>query len=103
MIQNNGCGYITAGPKKVKDMSEINDEDAIREERQEERLQELESSTAHIERQLQDLNDVVADQWKTIDLIVRENRQLRERMESMDHAQQDGGPITMEDEKPPHY
>ncbi len=59
------------------------------------RLVELEIRYTHLERQLQELSDVVFAQQRVIDTLTRELAELRSRVE-------DPG-ATPRAEKPPHY
>lgn len=59
----------------------------------ESRLTDLEVRYSHLERQLDELNQVVFEQQKLIDGLLRQVRSLRTRLEGDEHP----------DEKPPHY
>ena len=61
----------------------------------------IEERLAHLERLADELNDVVADQAKTIDRLERRVAMLMER-EALREADGTGG-VVMGDEKPPHY
>jgi uncharacterized coiled-coil protein SlyX len=60
----------------------------------EERLTALEIRYTHLERQLEDLNQVVVDQQKLVDRLVKEVTALRTTA---------GGVKVGGDEPPPHY
>ena len=63
--------------------------------------EKIEERLAHLERLADELNDVVADQAKTIDRLERRVAMLMER-EALREADGTGG-VVMGDEKPPHY
>lgn len=66
----------------------------------EERLATLESRLAHHERMAEDLSDVLADQYRIVDILMVQVRRLTERVRELE-----AGPVrAAEDEKPPpHY
>lgn len=61
------------------------------------RLDALEMRVSHQDQMITDLNDVITQQWKTIDRLTRQIDMLRETMQSM--APQREGP----EPPPPHY
>lgn len=66
-----------------------------------ERVAHLEFLVAHLQKQYEDLNKVVYDQQRTIDL-------LRNRLSHLDHSYQsllesDRAPRSLADDRPPHY
>jgi SlyX protein len=63
----------------------------------EQRLLDMEVRLAHQDRILADLNDVIATQWKKIDGLERQLRQLDAELQALDV---DTGPAQ---QKPPHY
>ncbi len=66
-----------------------------------ERLQELEIKLAHVERALQQINDVVVRQQQEIDRLSQRGQQLLERLESMQSETDDDAATRVE--LPPHY
>lgn len=66
------------------------------------RLNELEIKIAHLEQQLSDLNDMVADQWKNFDRLGNQLTKANARIESLENSN-DGSTPSLMDEKPPHY
>lgn len=64
------------------------------------RLAALESRLAHHERMAEELSDVLADQYRMVDLLTRQVRRLTERVRELE-----AGPTRApEDEAPPpHY
>ncbi len=75
----------------------------------EDRITELEITIAHHEQQIQDLSDIVTDQWKQIELL---NKRLDKALSKIDQMQSDGrdnadaGLSSIEKaalEIPPHY
>jgi uncharacterized coiled-coil protein SlyX len=66
-------------------MSEISD-----------RIESLETRAAHQEKTISDLSDMVTSQWRKIEMLERQLRQLNEEMQTMDPS---GVPV----DKPPHY
>jgi len=63
-----------------------------------ERLEKLESHVAHLERQIEQLNEVVVGQSREIDLL---KKQLGRISQSIENAEADR--IRAVDSKPPHY
>lgn len=64
------------------------------------RLSEIESTVTHQEQQIQDLSDMVGQQWKEIDRLKKHLSRATERLESLENPSDDSG-ITHE--IPPHY
>ncbi len=62
----------------------------------EERFNALEIDFLHQQKMLSELNEELIKQWKVIDRLVKENKQLRESMES------NIKPLS-EETPPPHY
>ena len=62
---------------------------------------EIEERLAHLERLVDDLNEVVAKQAREIDRLTARVAMLMER-EAMREAEGTGG-VIVGDEKPPHY
>ncbi|MCC9602484.1 SlyX family protein [Stieleria sp. JC731] len=66
-----------------------------------ERLVEVETQLAHLQRQYDELNQVVVDQSRYID---RLTRQILKWEQELDRVKSAVDPqINMTDEKPPHY
>lgn len=65
------------------------------------RITELEETSAHLTKMVEDLSDVIARQDKEIALLTRKVQMLMEREA---HRQADGdGAVVVGDERPPHY
>jgi SlyX protein len=64
----------------------------------EHRIEELEIRMAHQDKSIADLNDVITDQWKKLEMIERQLRRLGEELEAMEAGE---GPAA--NQKPPHY
>lgn len=62
------------------------------------KLTNLEIHIADLERTVGDLNDVLTDQWKVIDLLKQQNRILEARIRRLESEWQD-----QPQAKPPHY
>ena len=60
------------------------------------RIETLETRAAHQEKTIADLSDMVTSQWRKIEMLERQLRQLNEEMQTMDST---GVPV----DKPPHY
>lgn len=65
-----------------------------------ERLLKIENNITYQDQQIQDLSDMVSQQWKEIDRLKKHLSQAAERLESLENPSE-GGPIP--NEKPPHY
>ncbi|MCU0707876.1 MAG: SlyX family protein [Pirellula sp.] len=68
---------------------------------QESRLTELETLFTHMQRTIQDLDQVVVEQARRIDLLEREMRLLTSDLRTLRDAYRE--PRRPEDEVPPHY
>ncbi len=68
---------------------------------QESRLTELETLFTHMQRTIQDLDQVVVEQARRIDLLEREMRLLTSDLRTLRDASRE--PRRPEDEVPPHY
>ena len=64
-------------------------------------MQALEEQIAHLTRTVDELNEIVARQQDTIDMLSRRVQMLMER-EAEREAEGSGG-VVMGDERPPHY
>ncbi len=64
------------------------------------RLDQIEIKLAHLERALNELNDVVIRQQREIELLTARNRQLKDQLELVEAG---GGASAAGFEKPPHY
>ena len=62
---------------------------------------EIEEKLAHLERLVDDLNDVVARQSREIDVLTKRVQMLMER-EAARELEGSGG-VVVGDERPPHY
>ena len=60
------------------------------------RIEALEMRSAHQEKLIGELNDVVSAQWRRIDALEKQIALLRDTFESMDFGKRDEPP-------PPHY
>jgi len=70
-------------------------------ERHERRIQELEFVVTHLQKTVEDLNNGLLLQQKTIDVLCRQLEQAKSDVRSMLGA--DNSPRTAADDKPPHY
>ncbi|MDG1709471.1 MAG: SlyX family protein [Emcibacteraceae bacterium] len=66
------------------------------------RIDELEIKAAHQEQQLNDLSDMVSDQWKLIERLGGQLTKANARLESLENNPGSEKPSLMDD-KPPHY
>ena len=66
----------------------------------EQRLNDMESHLAHQEKTIQDLSDIAARQWETIDGLVRKVGRLEDRIRVIEEDIQTTPP---KDPPPPHY
>lgn len=64
------------------------------------RLAEIEQILTHQDQQIQDLSDMVNQQWKEIDRLKKHLSQARTRLENLENPSESG---TLADDKPPHY
>lgn len=72
------------------------------------KLHAIESVLAHQEEQIQDLNDVVIQQSKDIELLRKQVSKLYDKINMMDDSStQEGGDLSTAEraarDKPPHY
>lgn len=67
----------------------------------ENRITELEIQLAHQSKQLEELDEVVQDQAKRLDLLEAQMRAVATRMR--DSAEETAGSVVLGDQKPPHY
>lgn len=67
----------------------------------EDRLTDLENAAAGMEAAHQDLSDMVAEQWKVIDALRSELKQLRDRVALLEEDGEAGE--ADEEAPPPHY
>lgn len=63
------------------------------------RIEDLQARSAHQERILEELNDVVAAQWKQIDVLTRKLEQMKEQLEEAVEPRPGNTP----EPPPPHY
>jgi SlyX protein len=64
-------------------------------------LELIETKLAFLERANAELSDVVFRQQRTIDALREQIAAVAARMQSF--GESEGGPLTVEDERPPHY
>ncbi len=71
---------------------------------------ELETTLAHHEQKLDELSELVTDQWKQIELLKRALTKAEDKIDQMAYDKKDGGGSesgsSMDDlraERPPHY
>ncbi len=71
------------------------------------RIESLETTIAHHERQIQDLSDMITSQWKEIDRLKRYIAQTDAKLEEYMTSAKDGDALTPTEiaarDKPPHY
>lgn len=71
------------------------------------KLNTLEEMVAHQDRQIQDLNDVVTNQWAEIDALKRKLERLGAKMQEIEVAAKDVEELSVTEQaalnKPPHY
>lgn len=67
-----------------------------------ERLNTLEIKASHQESQINDLSEMVSDQWKMIERLGGLLRKSDARIESLENNTPERAPNLL-DEKPPHY
>ncbi len=63
------------------------------------KLENIEITLAHHEQQLQDLNDVITDQWKQIELLNRRLDKALGKIEQLESGQDVDVPV----DRPPHH
>ena len=66
------------------------------------RIDALEIKTAHQEQQIQDLSEMVSDQWKTIERLGGQLVKATAKIESLENSEPNAA-ASLADEKPPHY
>jgi len=66
------------------------------------RIDALEIKTAHQEQQIQDLSEMVSDQWKTIERLGGQLTKATAKIESLENSEPNTA-ASFADEKPPHY
>lgn len=64
------------------------------------RLLKIEQTLAHQDQQIQDLSDIVGQQWQQIGHLKKILSRTTERLESLENPSEDG---TITHEVPPHY
>lgn len=71
------------------------------------KLNTLEEMVSHQDRQIQDLNDVVTNQWAEIDALKRKLERLGAKMQEIEVAAKDVEELSVTEQatlnKPPHY
>lgn len=67
---------------------------------EQDRLAEIEHIIACQDQQIQDLSDMVSQQWKEIDRLKKNLSHAKQRLESLENPSEDG---TITHEVPPHY
>lgn len=65
-----------------------------------ERFLEIESTITHQDQQIQDLSDMVGQQWTEIDRLKKLLSRATERLENLENPSEDG---SITHEIPPHY
>ena len=68
----------------------------------EDRLDQLEIKTAHQDQQINDLSDMVSEQWNVIERLGGQLTKANARIESLENSPQ-SEKQSLVDEKPPHY
>ncbi len=81
----------------------MNEKDQHILEAQAERLAELESRQVYAEDTINQLNDVIAQQDKEIGALQVQLSHLAKKLDDMQYAVEQGGPVGVAQEKPPHY
>ncbi len=66
----------------------------------EKRFSDIEQAITHQDQQIQDLSDMVSEQWQEIDGLKKRLSHAAARLKSLENPDEDSN-IT--DEKPPHY
>jgi SlyX protein len=67
------------------------------------RFVDLELRMMKLERFIQELSDVVADQQRTIGLLTADAKRVRERLAQGEQSREQAGEQAEGDERPPHY
>ena len=70
-------------------------------DRQDQRIEELEFVVTHLQKTVEDLNTALLQQQKKIDVLCRQLEQAKSDVRSM--LSSDTSPDSLADEKPPHY
>ncbi len=69
-----------------------------------ERLSKIEQTISYQDQQIQDLSDMVNQQWQAIDQLKKHLSQTKERLENLENPSGDlPASGSMSHEKPPHY
>ena len=66
------------------------------------RMQSLEETVLHLQRHVEQLDQVVRSQSKELLDLARESKRVRDKLREIDSALTEK-PRSLEDEKPPHY
>lgn len=67
-------------------------------------LEHLEIKYAELERMVEDMNEVLQQQWKEIDRLKLDNERLKNRMMSLEESGAGGPkPFDAYTDRPPHY
>ncbi len=66
-----------------------------------EKLENIEIALTHHEKQIQDLNDVITDQWKHIELLNRRLDKALGKIEQLEENTDASGAAPVD--RPPHY
>jgi len=61
------------------------------------KMDTLEMRIAHQDRTINELNDIVTEQWRKIEMLERKIAQVLEEVQNLDSAR------SAEDKPPPHY
>lgn len=61
------------------------------------RMDELEMRVAHQDKTIAELNEVITQQWKKVEMLERQLRRLGEELETMESSE------ALANQKPPHY
>ena len=70
-------------------------------DRQEQRIQELEFVVTHLQKTVEELNSAMLHQQKVLDVLCRQLEQAKSDVRSMLGAE--NSPLSLADERPPHY
>ncbi|MBT5185231.1 MAG: SlyX family protein [Kordiimonadaceae bacterium] len=66
------------------------------------RIDALEIKAAHQEQQIQDLSEMVSNQWKNIERLGGQLSKATAKIESLENSEPNSAP-SLADDKPPHY
>ncbi len=78
-------------------------------EQSQDRLTDIEMQLAHQDRQITELNDMIAEQWKVIDALKRKLGQTDDKIEELRYRSESGEGEALSAteiaarDKPPHY